>query len=152
MFPFPSFYFYTYLTLVKGLEKNQWQPISTFNSCILFTFFPSFGFSFSLYLFFPCSTHPCPWHVRKQGKEKKEKKKDQKAFLLAGNNQEISKHSWFAIGLNERTAFLNFFPLFLFNCLVFLSFFLFVLVSLCLCYNYSLKRPLPKLAPCQLAI
>jgi len=122
--------------------------------------FPFPGFSFSLYLLFPCSsTHPCPWHVRKKGKEKKRKrkkkkeKKEQKASLLAGNNQEISKHSWFTIGLNESTAFLIFFPLFLFNCLVFPSFHLFCLgVTLSLCYYYSLKRPLPKLAPCQLAI
>jgi len=91
MFPFPSFYFYTYLTLVKGSEKNQWQPISTFNSCFLFTFFPSFGFSFSLYLFPLLLNSSLPLARSKTREREKRKEKRQKAFLLAGNNQEISK-------------------------------------------------------------
>ena len=135
MFPFPSFYFYTYLTLVKGSEKkNQWQPLyfQFLLSVHIFPFLPSVLVLVSI------SFPPAPQLIlalgtfENKGKRKKKKKKDQKASLLAGNNQEISKHSWFAIGLNERTAFLIFFPLFLLNCLVFLSFHLFVLVSLCL--------------------
>jgi len=96
--------------------------------------FPFFRFQFQSLSLFPLlldSSLPLACSKqREREKKKKKKKKDQKASLLASNNQEISKHSWFAIGLNERTAFLIFFPLFLFNSLVFLSFHLFVLVSL----------------------
>jgi len=110
MFPFPSFYFYTYLTLVKGSEKNQWQPISTFNSCFLFTFFPSFGFSFSLYLFplLLSSSLPLARSKTREREKRKEKKTKRPSFWQA-IIKKYQKHSWFAIGLNERTAFLIFF-------------------------------------------
>ncbi|KAG0633689.1 hypothetical protein HOY80DRAFT_594823 [Tuber brumale] len=63
-------------------------------------------------------------------KGKRERKKS--SSPLAGNNQEISKHSRFAIGLNEGTALLIFFPL---------SFSLpsYPSVSVSACYNYSLN-------------
>jgi len=106
---------------------------------------PFLRFQFQSLSFPAPQAHPCPRHVGQKGEREKQKKKDKSLRLLAGNNQEISKCSWFAIGLNERTAFLKFFSSFSltsslpFCPLVFQSFSLFVLVSLCFCYNHSFK-------------